>query len=200
MAKEDQYQQGDEELQPLNRSHSASPDSDIVVYPASQSRRASFVIPRRQSSLARPRENGNPRTQNRVRFDVADSVHSASAQDEDDQQQQQQQQEEEEHRGGDDWLDDEDYMSANSHANRYRDRRGHSGQRAPLLTGIEAPAVTLAESDFNPDDLLESARPKSGMKSAFMNMANSIMYVHVCCALPPTRTEKCSSRSASRSA
>jgi sodium-coupled neutral amino acid transporter 11 len=44
-----------------------------------------------------------------------------------------------------------------------------------LLTGIEAPSVTLASDDFNPEDLLEGARPKSGMKSAFMNMANSIM-------------------------
>jgi sodium-coupled neutral amino acid transporter 11 len=43
------------------------------------------------------------------------------------------------------------------------------------LTDIEAPSVTLATDDFNADDLLESARPKSGMKSAFMNMANSII-------------------------
>lgn len=35
--------------------------------------------------------------------------------------------------------------------------------------------MTLATEDFNADELLESARPKSGMKSAFMNMANSII-------------------------
>jgi sodium-coupled neutral amino acid transporter 11 len=56
---------------------------------------------------------------------------------------------------------------------------GHNGrervQRLPLLTGIEAPSVTVAEDVFNPESLLESARPRSGMRSAFMNMANSIM-------------------------
>jgi sodium-coupled neutral amino acid transporter 11 len=47
---------------------------------------------------------------------------------------------------------------------------------APLLTGIEAPSVTLATSDdFFPEDHLESARPRSGMRMAFMNMANSII-------------------------
>lgn len=58
------------------------------------------------------------------------------------------------------------------------------GQRAPLLTDIDASSVLLAceeededDDDFIPEEYLESARPKSGMKSAFMNMANSIMYV-----------------------
>ena len=48
-------------------------------------------------------------------------------------------------------------------------------QRLPLLTGIEAPSVTVATESFDPADHLESARPRSGMRSAFMNMANSIM-------------------------
>jgi len=48
-------------------------------------------------------------------------------------------------------------------------------QRLPLLTGIEAPSVTVANESFNPEDHLENARPRSGMRSAFMNMANSIM-------------------------
>lgn len=67
-------------------------------------------------------------------------------------------------------------MSSNGHAGRYGRREG-PGQSLPLLTGIEAPSVTVASSDigFSPEDLLESARPKSGMRSAFMNMANSIM-------------------------
>jgi len=44
------------------------------------------------------------------------------------------------------------------------------------LTDIQAPSVTVANDiDFNPNDLLESARPKSGLRSAFMNMANSII-------------------------
>jgi sodium-coupled neutral amino acid transporter 11 len=46
----------------------------------------------------------------------------------------------------------------------------------PLLTDIEAPSVTLATSDdFFPEDHFEDARPRSGMKMAFMNMANSII-------------------------
>lgn len=54
---------------------------------------------------------------------------------------------------------------------------GDGNQRQPLLTGQQAPMIALAlEDDFNAEELLESARPKSGMKMAFMNMANSIMY------------------------
>ena len=64
-------------------------------------------------------------------------------------------------------LDEDDYMQGSEG----QERR----QRLPLLTGIEAPSVTLAEQSFNPEDHLESARPRSGMRSAFMNMANSIM-------------------------
>jgi sodium-coupled neutral amino acid transporter 11 len=164
MAKDDQYQQEGEELHSLNRSRSASADSDIVVHPA-PNHRPQLAIPQRQSSFAQPRTHGNPRTNNRVRFDVEDSLHSASIHDDD---------EEEDDR--DSWLDDEDYMSSHGQGRQ----RSHTGQRAPLLTDIEAPSVTVAESDFNPEDLLESARPKSGMRSAFMNMANSIMYVDHC--------------------
>ena len=51
----------------------------------------------------------------------------------------------------------------------------------PLLTDIEAPSVTLAASPWgNEEDVNEWAerereRPKSGLRSAFMNMANSII-------------------------
>jgi len=50
----------------------------------------------------------------------------------------------------------------------------------PLLTDIEAPSVTLAASPWGDDDVHEWAererlRPKSGLRSAFMNMANSII-------------------------
>ena len=47
----------------------------------------------------------------------------------------------------------------------------------PLLTDIEAPSVTVAleHTQFHAEEHLENARPKSGMRSAFMNMANSIM-------------------------
>jgi len=71
---------------------------------------------------------------------------------------------------GGDWLelDGDDYLDGGDGRERT--------QRLPLLTGIEAPSVTVAEESFNPEDHLENARPRSGMRSAFMNMANSIMY------------------------
>lgn len=54
---------------------------------------------------------------------------------------------------------------------------GPQQHRVPLLTGIEAPSVTVAEDaslDFSrARDLLH--RPRSGLSSAFMNMANSII-------------------------
>ena len=54
---------------------------------------------------------------------------------------------------GDNYMDDPD---------------GHERvQRLPLLTGIEAPSVTVANESFNPEDHLENARPRSGMRSAF---------------------------------
>lgn len=113
----------------------------------------------RQSSFAQPRPDGTPRTPNRVRFDVDDRMANGHANGGP-------------YNGQEDWMDDEDYLTSNP---GHQDSRGE--QRLPLLTGIEAPSVTVASSDvgFTPEDLLESARPKSGMKSAFMNMANSIM-------------------------
>lgn len=42
-------------------------------------------------------------------------------------------------------------------------RRNSAGQRAPLLTDLEAPSVVVAEDlDFNTEGFLENARPKSG--------------------------------------
>ncbi|TIA08365.1 putative amino acid transporter [Aureobasidium pullulans] len=135
----------------------SSPDSDIVAHPASQSQspRPGF-LPRRQSSFAQPRPGGNPRTTNRVHFDIEDSIRGSL---------------DHAHQHDHDLMEEEDYLTADN----WSSRRHNAGQCAPLLTGIEAPAVTVAESDFNPDDLLESARPKSSMSSAFMNMANSII-------------------------
>jgi len=109
---------------------------------------------KRQSSFAQPRPQGTPRTPNRVRFDddpVRQSMNGGDG------------------RGGD-WieLEGDDYMDE---AGPRRERV----QRLPLLTGIEAPSVTVAEESFDPEEHLESARPRSGMRSAFMNMANSII-------------------------
>ena len=141
-------------------------EADHVVHPGPPFAKPPSLA-RRQSSLSRPPENGSPRTPrtaNRVRFDIAErasSEHVANG-----------------HPRGlqveaGEWIEEEDYLA--HHASH--DRRNSTGQRAPLLTDIEAPSVTVASSDlsFNAEDLLESARPKSGMRSAFMNMANSIM-------------------------
>lgn len=67
-------------------------------------------------------------------------------------------------------MDDEDYMYSDDDEDD--GGQGSGTHRAPLLTAVEAPSVSLAE-DIG--DLLDN-RPKSGMKMAFMNMANSIMY------------------------
>ncbi len=53
---------------------------------------------------------------------------------------------------------------------------GDARQQAPLLSGITPPSDSPFLSDsFQPEDHLPNARPKSGMSSAFMNMANSII-------------------------
>lgn len=59
------------------------------------------------------------------------------------------------------------------------DGDGSRQHRRPLLTGIEAPSVALANSGFGDDPASraeeERSRPKSGLRAAFMNMANSII-------------------------
>ncbi|KAL8660499.1 MAG: hypothetical protein Q9202_006494 [Teloschistes flavicans] len=122
------------------------------------------VVESHQSSLALPTPNGTlrtPRTANHVRFEIQEgpnderSPNKIAAEDEA-------------------YLEEEDYVSRSTST----EGRRSSSQRAPLLSEVEAPSVTVAttEFEFNTEDLLESARPKSGMGSAFMNMANSIMY------------------------
>ncbi|OGE50350.1 hypothetical protein PENARI_c017G05207 [Penicillium arizonense] len=117
------------------------------------------------SSISQPVQDGQrrmPRTMNRVRFDLEEEPEDTDH-----------------HLNGralspDDalWLDDEDYELGN----RGSPGTHHDGQSVPLLTDIEAPSVTLATSDdFFPEEHLENARPRSGMKMAFMNMANSII-------------------------
>ena len=72
---------------------------------------------------------------------------------------------------GGEWieLEGEDYMDGHDD-----DDGGERVQRLPLLTEIEAPSVTVA-ADFDPEEHLESAKPRSNMRSSFLNMANSIM-------------------------
>ncbi|EDU47116.1 amino acid transporter [Pyrenophora tritici-repentis Pt-1C-BFP] len=106
---------------------------------------------KRQSSFAQPRPDGAPRTPNRVRFEEPRRSINGNG------------------NNAGDWLELEG-------DNYLDDPDGHERvQRLPLLTGIEAPSVTVANESFNPEDHLENARPRSGMRSAFMNMANSII-------------------------
>ncbi len=122
---------------------------------------------RRQSSFSRlstkdpPR---TPRTANRVRFDLEERIISEDAQNEHSRASSDE---------TEDFMEEEGFMPHQASAGR----RISTGQRAPLLTDVEAPSVTVASNDleFNAEDLLETARPKSGMRSAFTNMANSIM-------------------------
>lgn len=112
---------------------------------------------RRQSSFAKSRTDGTPRTPNRVRFNLEERAsqeangHAVAS--------------------PTSWMDFEDSLDSPG-------QYDEGGQRLPLLTGIEAPSVTVAndyDEDFSAEDHLESARPKSGAVNAFMNMANSIM-------------------------
>ena len=159
-------EEGQEDARSLLSDSLNDEETDLVVYPGPPSSQPPYLA-RRQSSLLRPPENGSPRTPrtaNRVRFDLAERVSGEQAANG-------------QPRGlgieTAEWIEEEDFLA--QHASN--DRRSSTGQRVPLLTDIEAPSVTVASTDlgFNPEDLLESARPKSGMRSAFMNMANSIM-------------------------
>lgn len=111
--------------------------------------------PKIQSALSYSHNGAprTPRTLNRVRFDLEERISSELGSNG-------------HARAPGAWLEEEDPQSPG----------GNAGQRGPLLTNIEAPSVTLAgDLDFDAEDLLESARPKSGLKSAFLNMANSII-------------------------
>lgn len=139
----------------LYQSRDQSPDAEPMNIQQPKPHSSRQQIPRRQSSFAQPRANGTPRTSNRVRFEVAEPQTELNGP-----------------ANGREWIEEEDYMTDN---NSFEEQRSSSGHRVPLLTDIEAPSVTLATNEYNADDHLESARPKSGMKSAFMNMANSII-------------------------
>jgi len=114
---------------------------------------------KRLSSLQQPLPNvpQNPRTPNRVRFDLAEEDISPETPYANGHVS-----------GSPTWVDEEDYLDG--------DQRASTGQRAPLLTDITPPSSSPFLSDsFQPEDHLPNARPTSGMRSAFMNMANSII-------------------------
>lgn len=138
-------------------------EADLVIHPAPVS--PSPISPSAPSpAIAQPAPDGQrrtPRTTNRVRFDLDDESEGDSRSDR-------------HARVSEDssWLDDEDY----ARADHDRLERSGRGPMMPLLTDMEAPSVTLATSeDYFPEEHLESARPRSGMRMAFMNMANSII-------------------------
>lgn len=101
-------------------------------------------------------EPRTPRTPNRVRFDLEDDDDDA------------------EHGGN-------PPPYSTSPLSGRRDPRPRQRDIVPLLTDIEAPSVTLASSPWGAEDDVhdwaeqERQRPKSGLRSAFMNMANSII-------------------------
>lgn len=148
----------------------ASVEEEVESLPSHSAPPRRIPLPeRRQSSISKPPPNGQPRTprtSNRVRFDIEERMsserapngHPSASSD----------------GSSPNWVEEEDYLSGNTRSGR---SSSSTEQRAPLLTDIEAPSVTVAGSDvnFNVEDLLETARPKSGMQSAFMNMANSII-------------------------
>ena len=154
-----QSEPSDEHGEPLLGSSNEIDDTEaaIVLQP---------LPSHRHSSITRPQAQGHPRTPrtpNRVRFNIQERKNSSSSSSS-------------EHglrAETIDGADEEDYFSHHNSPGR----EGHISQRAPLLTDIEAPIVTVANAGLNSqiDDLLENPRPKSGMMSAFMNMANSIM-------------------------
>ncbi|KAI1373745.1 hypothetical protein F4677DRAFT_455767 [Hypoxylon crocopeplum] len=122
----------------------------VIVHPGD----ADSVDDIHPSSIRSPR---TPRTPNRVRFDLRPTNIPPAA------------------NGRDRSAQPSDYFDV---AEPDSPDAEHSTQRHPLLTDIEAPSVALANSlddDVHEWAERERTRPKSGLRSAFMNMANSII-------------------------
>ncbi|PNS19538.1 tRNA modification GTPase GTPBP3, mitochondrial [Sphaceloma murrayae] len=135
---------------------------------------------RRHSAFAHPRPDGIRRTSNRVHFaETAQAISPATPRPSSSEAPLASTDSVSPSRTSDDWLelDEEDYLgdSHSAGARRGRGGRGDREARAPLLTGIEAPSITVASEEAELEDLVEGRRPKSGLRSAFMNMANSII-------------------------
>lgn len=161
-----------EHQEPLLSSSNSEDEAPGIGTLPSQRRLPSITRPQAQPGVPR-----TPRTPNRVRFNLEDLRRSSEHErrersdgldDDDDEEEEEEHEEEEE--------EEENHFNSTRSLNT---SARYTGQRAPLLTGIEAPSVTVANLHSGADavhELLENnARPKSGMMSAFMNMANSIM-------------------------
>lgn len=133
------------------------------------------------SSLSNtPSTTSTPRTPNRVRFDPNPTIlhgltpNGTATSFETDSRRS---------LGGTDEGNDDDDRDSLDDLDFQIDDHAHGGQhRRPLLTGITAPSVELANSpwagefeDVHSWAEAERSRPKSNLRSAFMNMANSII-------------------------
>ncbi|KAH7015522.1 transmembrane amino acid transporter protein-domain-containing protein [Ilyonectria destructans] len=100
-----------------------------------------------------------PRTPNRVRFDLTPEIVGIS--------------------NSDGAYAMQDHRRSMSDGSMEMEEPASPGRahRMPLLTDMEAPSVALANSFGDAEERAENElrRPKSGLKSAFMNMANSII-------------------------
>jgi sodium-coupled neutral amino acid transporter 11 len=128
------------------------------------------AIESHHSALSKTNGNGGartPRTPNRVRFDLIPTSIPPQSNGQHDRY------------DGRNSEDDDIELGDHDPLGSSYSSSGRETFRQPLLTGIEAPSVTLANSVWG-DDVgewheAEQSRPKSGMRSAFMNMANSII-------------------------
>lgn len=139
------------------------------------SRTPSSGLSSRVASPALVTSPRTPRTPNRVRFDLTPSVAEPPR----------------EYRSSGENIEIFDYRRSSDssgsdldldegYGHDDADVEGGPQARRPLLTDIEAPAVALANGPWGEGDVhdwadSERQRPKSGLRSAFMNMANSII-------------------------
>lgn len=131
--------------------------------PSESSQKLPPRLSQTQSSLSRIAIDGltrSPRTPNRVRFAVEDREASETTLNENCRSPSPPSPEVEDCAGNDGYIP---YGRSDSGVS-------NTSQRVPLLVGIETPGL-----EDSTTDVPEDARPKSGMRSAFMNMANSIM-------------------------
>jgi solute carrier family 38 (sodium-coupled neutral amino acid transporter), member 11 len=131
-------------------------DEDRGLLSGNSSEDEDITVPPRQQPTSSD-EPRTPRTPNRVRFDLADE-------------------------DADNTTGHGEQLPAYSTSPLSGRRDPRPRDIVPLLTDIEAPSVTVATSPWggNEDEVHEWAeqerqRPKSGLRSAFMNMANSII-------------------------
>ncbi|KZZ94961.1 Transmembrane amino acid transporter family protein [Moelleriella libera RCEF 2490] len=159
---------GHEEGQGLLARGGATPDAedDVVLFDSKQGSGSHMG----RSALQPPGSaRKSPRTPNRVQFDLNPAVFGEPERDA--------------HHNDARTLSDEGFEFDDDDYDDDADveMQGRQAHRVPLLTDLEAPSVAVANTlgggrDDEGERLeQEMRRPKSGLKSAFMNMANSII-------------------------